>query len=110
VAFLDASVGLSGPIAVLRRRWIEGLVIERDGPAFDTGVEAVEAAARALEAAGYLGLAVEVYADADIISARAGRASASRQRALEVCAEIGYQPVLGPLPETRWLTPSPTTA
>lgn len=80
----------------LRRRWIEGLATDSDG-------RNIESAAEALEAAGYRGVAVDVFADAAIIAARAGRRSSAGERATAIAAKIGWHHALGPLPETRWV-------
>lgn len=78
-----------------------------DSLASDPDGNDVEAAATDLEAAGYRLTAAYAYADAAILAARAGRASDAEQRAMALAAEIGLHPPLGPLPETRWLTPWP---
>jgi len=101
-AFLEATADRTGPMMRIRRRWYAGLAGDRDG-------RDVEAAATDLEAAGYLTAAVEAYADAALLAARAGRASVAGERAIAIAAEIGYHHLLGPLPETRWVSPGPTT-
>ena len=94
-AFLEATADRAGPIMLIRRRWYRGLAADHD----DSDVEAV---ADEFAGAGYLTLAVEAYADAALIAARAGRASEAEERALAICAETGVHHLLGPLPETRW--------
>ena len=100
-AFLEATAGDRGPLSDVRRRWIGGLASAHDG-------SDVEAAAAELEAAGYRLTAANAFADAAILAARAGRASDAGTRAMAIAAEIGLHPYLGPLPETRWVTPPPT--
>ena len=78
------------------RAWEQGLI---DGTAGAT----VERAARELEGLGLLTLAVEAWSDAAILAARAGRSSESLQSATSLAESIGMHPLLGPLPETRWL-------
>jgi class 3 adenylate cyclase/tetratricopeptide (TPR) repeat protein len=95
-AFLEATADRTGPIMLLRRRWYRGLAADHD----DGDVEAV---ADEFAGAGYLTLAVEAYADAALIAARAGRASEAEERALTICAETGVHHILGPLPETKWM-------
>lgn len=95
-AFLARAADKTGPIMALRRRWIEGLATDSDG-------RNVESAAEALEAAGYRGVAVDVFADAAIIAARAGRRSSAGERAIAIAAKIVWHHALGPLPETRWV-------
>lgn len=100
-AFVEWSADKTGPIMAMKRGWVEGLATDPDG-------SAVEAAAEALEAAGYRGIAVEVFADAALKAARAGRPSTAGERATAVAAEIGWHHAFGPLPETRWVTAPPT--
>jgi tetratricopeptide (TPR) repeat protein len=99
-AFLATTADRAGPVMVIRRRWFGGLATDPDGGE-------VEAAAEELERAGYRLLAVNAFADAALIAARAGRPSAAAERALAIAAEIGYHHLLGPLPETRWIAVSP---
>ena len=94
-AFDTSTADKTGTIMLLRRRWYTGLAADHD----DGDVEAV---ADEFAGAGYLTLAVEAYADAAVIAARAGRASTAEERALTICAETGVHHILGPLPETRW--------
>lgn len=94
-AFGAATADKSGPIMIMRRRWLHGLAVDPDG-------SSVQAAAGDLAGAGYLAVAVEAYADAALMAARAGRASEAEQRALAICAETRVHHLLGPLPETRW--------
>jgi tetratricopeptide (TPR) repeat protein len=99
--YLQATVGSSGPISRIRRRWFAALAADTDG-------SDVESAAGQLDAAGYRMLAAYAFADAALIAARSGRRSDAEARALAIAAEIGLHPSLGPLPETRWLAPQPT--
>jgi len=102
-AFLEVSAGGSGPTSIPRRRWFGGLLSDPDG-------SDVEAAAGELDALGYRTLAAYAFADAAILAARAGRASDAEARAMAIVAEIGLHPSLGPLPETRWMSPRPRMA
>jgi hypothetical protein len=95
-AFMAITAERTGPIMGLMRRWYGGLASDPDG-------REVEAAAGELEAAGYRLLAVNAFADAALLAARAERASRSEERATAIAAEIGFQPWLGRLPETRWI-------
>jgi hypothetical protein len=101
-AYLDATAGGTGPVAVLRRQWAEGLSIDRDG-------SVIEAAAAQLHDVGYRENAVTAYTDAALIAARFGRPSTALERAMTIAAEIGFHPWLGPLPETRWVAAQRTT-
>ncbi|MET1231389.1 MAG: AAA family ATPase [Candidatus Limnocylindrales bacterium] len=61
-------------------------------------------AAEGLEALGYLGLAVDTWADAALIAARVGAdATPHQEHAAELYATCHMVPALGPLPETRWI-------
>lgn len=95
-AFVAATADRTGPIMLIRRRWMEGLVMDPAG-------SHVEAAADELARRGYVALAVDAYADAAILAARAGRTSEAEARALAIRAGTGVHHVLGALPETRWL-------
>jgi len=77
-------------------RWLDGL-------ADDTASLTVEAAAAELEDLGHKLKAADAWADAAIMAARSERASAALERAVALIEEIGLHPLLGPLPETRWL-------
>jgi class 3 adenylate cyclase/tetratricopeptide (TPR) repeat protein len=101
-AFMKTSADQNGPIMGMRRRWLAGLATGRDG-------REVEAAAADLEAAGYRGHAVEAFADAALIAARAGRVSTAEEQAKAIAATIGWHHVLGPPPETRWSRAAATT-
>ncbi|MEA2026830.1 MAG: hypothetical protein U9O18_09065, partial [Chloroflexota bacterium] len=50
--------------------------------------------------------AADAWADAAILAAREGVSSDAEQRAMELCQSMGMHPLLGPLPETRWLYPA----
>ncbi|MEX1336399.1 MAG: hypothetical protein AB1Z66_13990, partial [Candidatus Limnocylindrales bacterium] len=52
---------------------------------------------------GHHWYAVEVLIDAALVAARAGRPEPALGRAQEAIDALGYAPLLGPLPETRWL-------
>ncbi|MEP6639634.1 MAG: adenylate/guanylate cyclase domain-containing protein, partial [Chloroflexota bacterium] len=96
--FMEETADKTGPLMAIRRRWFGGLATDADG-------REVEAAAEALDAIGYRGMAVNAFADAALLAARAGRASTAAERVTALTVEIGYHPLLGPLPETRfWKT------
>jgi len=78
-----------------RAQWIDGLA--------DDDRAAIERAAVTFEEFGYRLDAADAWADAALLAGRAGTDSAAHRRALESCAEIGLHPLLGPLPETRWV-------
>lgn len=94
--FVATTADRTGPVMLLRRRWIAGLMANPDG-------SEVEAAADELERQGHFATAIDAYADAALIAARAGRPSEAEARALAISARTGVHHVLGPLPETRWL-------
>ncbi len=101
LAFLAATSDRTGPVMLTRRRWVSGLAAESDG-------SDVEAAAAELDAVGYRGDAIDAYADAALLAARAGRVSTAGERAMSIASEIGRHHALGPLPETRWVALRPT--
>jgi tetratricopeptide (TPR) repeat protein len=76
--------------------WVGGLARGGDS-------QAVEQAAAILERHGYLVQAADAWADAALLAARDGRASVAYERAEALVERIGLHPLLGPLPETRWL-------
>jgi class 3 adenylate cyclase/tetratricopeptide (TPR) repeat protein len=100
-ALLEVTADRTGPMMAIRRRWYAGLATDPDG-------SEVESAAEELAAVGYLGNAVNAFADAALIAARVGRPSTAWERAVAIADEIGYHHFLGPLPETRWVAPPPT--
>ncbi len=85
------------PIFLAKRRWVEAMA----GPGDHL---AVEAAAAAFEELGYPVRAADAWADAAIMAARAGVASEAEGRAQALCESMGMHPLLGPLPETRWIS------
>ena len=86
---------IDAPIYAARARWMEALVAGDHRP--------LEGVALVFEEAGYPIYAVDALADAAILAARAGIPSDAEQRALGLCRDMGMHPVLGSLPETRWL-------
>ncbi|HEU4672738.1 MAG TPA: adenylate/guanylate cyclase domain-containing protein [Candidatus Limnocylindrales bacterium] len=111
-ATLDLEIGVrateevvrlsDGPVRALEGRWIRALA---SGSA-EASVE-LEAVAAELEALGEHLPAADAWADAALAAARTGldpdRALA---RAREVYAACHTFPLLGPLPETRWVDPT----
>ena len=80
-----------------RADWIEALLT--NGPEGQ-----VEAAAARLEELGWRRVALDAWADAALLAARAGRSSDAEDRALALARSTGIHPLLGPLPETRWVS------
>ena len=99
VALTTLSEKPASPTFDAWRAWEQGLVDGADGAT-------VEHAARELEGLGLLALAVESWSDAAILAARAGRSSEALDTATTLAESIGMHPLLGPLPETRWLEES----
>ncbi len=79
-----------------KARWIDGLA--GSAPHVD-----VASAAAALEELGYRSPAADAYADAAILAARASADSDAELQARRLYEAIGMHPLLGQLPETRWL-------
>jgi hypothetical protein len=86
-----------GPGLLAKRDWIEALLAAGpEGP--------IEDAAVRLEELGYRRYALDAWADAALLAARAGRTSDAGERALALARSTGLHPLLGPLPETRWVS------
>jgi hypothetical protein len=76
-------------------RWVDALALDdRLG---------VEGAATELERSGFRWAAADAWADAALMAARGGEGSKAGQRASELCVAMGLHPLLGPLPESRWI-------
>jgi hypothetical protein len=99
VALTGVSEKPASPTFDAWRAWEQGLVDGTDGTTVERG-------ARELEGLGLLALAVEAWSDAVILATRAGRYSEALDRATTLAESIGMHPLLGPLPETRWLDES----
>jgi len=100
-AELRTAVGDPGtsPLHQAKARWLDELTGSGDPLR-------VLKAADTLEALGYRVPAADARADAALMAARAGIESDAGERVLRFCAEVGMHPLLGPLPETRWLEPA----
>jgi hypothetical protein len=101
VALAGVSEKPASPTFDAWRAWEQGLVDGTDGTTVERG-------ARELKGLGLLALAVEAWSDAAILAARAGRSSEALDTATTLAESIGMHPLLGPLPETRWLGESAT--
>jgi class 3 adenylate cyclase/tetratricopeptide (TPR) repeat protein len=101
-SFTGVAAGCDGPVRVAQARWFAGLL---GSP--DRAVAAIAAAAEDLEAVDAQWPAADAYADAALIAERggidAGPYLAAARRLYDAC---GIVPLLGPLPETRWLAPA----
>ena len=97
----DARPVRSAPIFEAKAMWIDGLAA-RD-------CSSVEGAASMFEQLGLRLYAADAWADAAILAARAGVASEAEHHATRLCQSMGMHPLLGPLPETRWLHPDEST-
>ena len=95
-------VGIEGATGESQRRigdHVHALAV--DPPDIDGLISAAEG----LEASGYLGLAVDAWADAALVAARAGAdATRYQEQAAAMYATCHMVPMLRPLPETRWTT------
>jgi tetratricopeptide (TPR) repeat protein len=80
-----------------REAWIDGLAAD--------DLAAVEAAAAFLDEQGYRVSAADAWADAALLAARTGATSQADRRAREAYRSMGVHPLLGSLPETRWVAP-----
>jgi hypothetical protein len=114
VASLRSSVGIfvavaercGGPVRAIQRRWLEALMKE---PA--AGCPALRAAADEFEAIDYRLPAADCHADAALLAGRAGLdPAADEAEAVRLYAACGAVPLLGELPEARWIGTAETTA
>jgi hypothetical protein len=83
-------------------RWVDGLLADNVGLA-------IEDAAARLADLGYMRRALDAWTDAALIAARARRPSVAQDRAMTLATSAGIHPLLGPLPETRWLLAAEAT-
>ena len=95
--YAGSSSDYPAPIFRTKAQWVEAMAGGSDHLA-------VEAAAEAFERLGYPVDAADAWADAAIMAARAGIASEAEDRACSLCESMGMHPLLGPLPETRWIS------
>ncbi len=104
-AFLDVAARCGGPIRALQRRWIEALLGE---PA--ASCSALRAVAHEFEAIGYRLPAADCHADAALLARRANLDptpdEAEARRLYAACSAV---PLLGELPEPRWIGAAETT-
>ena len=63
----------------------------------------VEVAAARLEDLQYIRRSLDAWTDAALLAARAGRRSRSYERAVAITQRTGMHPLLGLLPEARWI-------
>jgi class 3 adenylate cyclase len=74
--------------------------------AADGGVT-LEPSAALLEENGYDRTALDLWMDGALMAARAGRESEALDRARAIIERTGLHPLIGPIPETRWLKAPP---
>ncbi len=91
---------LAGPGYELERRWVRALA--------DEDIDSLVQASAGFDAVGYTLYMAETLVDAALIEARRGEGDALAEQARAAVAQLGYQPILGPLPETRWLSSTVT--
>ncbi len=94
---LHRSTRAGQPSRLLRARdaWIDALASD--------DLAAVEAAAAIFDEQGYRVSAADAWADAALLATRLGVTSTAGSRAEEAYRAMGVHPLLGALPETRWL-------
>lgn len=96
VALMHGCGNDGGPGLRAQRRWDDVLL--------DRGPQGrLEDAAARLEGLGWRRRALDAWADAALLAARAERPSGAGEHALTLARSTGLHPLLGPLPETRWL-------
>ena len=91
-----------GPARSIERRWLAALVEE--------DLDELGTLASEMDELGYVRIALEMRADEALMAARAGLDEGRTEALLERCAEIGFHPWLGSLPETRWITAEAVSA
>jgi class 3 adenylate cyclase/tetratricopeptide (TPR) repeat protein len=87
------------PLHEIKGRWIDAL-----SGAGDHAV--LEQVATDMEGLGYRVHAADAWADAALVAARDGSSPDAEGRASDLYGAMGMHPLLGPLPETRWLAPA----
>lgn len=104
--FLDVAARCSGPIRTLQSRWMEALTSE---PA--AASRALRTVAEAFEAIDYRLPAADCHADAALLARRANLDPAVDEAAARrLYGECGAVPILGDLPELRWIGGAEATA
>ena len=101
----DALDGVRRPYGTGRRlqvRWQHALT---EGDA-----DALREVGEGLEQAGMLQRALEAWADEALLRARHGQGDGRMEAVRRRCQEVGYHPLFGPLPETRWVAPDAVSA
>jgi hypothetical protein len=84
-----------GPGRPLERRWALALS--------DEDIEALVSVADGFADIGWTLYSAEARVDAALVEARSGEGDVALRQAQAAVADIGYEPLLGPLPETRWV-------
>ena len=80
-------------------RWVEALAAEDDATLAGLAPE--------FDELGYGLYAADVLIDAALVTAGLGRPEPALDEAQAAVEALGYRPLLGPLPETRWLRGAP---
>jgi class 3 adenylate cyclase/tetratricopeptide (TPR) repeat protein len=95
----DSPMTKDSSLREVTTRWIDALAGAGD-------LAALERVAVDMEQLGYRVHAADAWADAALLTARAGIDSEAERRAVDLTEQMGLHPLLGPLPETRWLAPA----
>lgn len=104
-SFDSVATRCDGPVRAIQRRWLEALTADQS-----SAVSTIRAVADEFEAIGYRLPAADCHADAALLAARAGLdPTVDEAAAQRLYAACGAVPLLGPLPETRWLANEPAT-
>ncbi len=105
-AFVAVAERCSGPVRALQRRWLDALRVAGDPSA----VAALRAVAGEFEAIGYRLPAADCHADAALSAMRAGLdPTDDEEDARRLYAACGAVPLLGDLPERRWIATAETS-
>ena len=86
---------VGGPAHRLDQRWVAALLAGDAGTLTDLAPDYDEML--------YHVYAAEVLTDAALVAMRSGNGEAELARARKAVDALGYHPLLGPLPETRWV-------
>ena len=106
VAFLEASAGRTGPIMALERRWVEGLVTEGAGAAFDSALEAVRQPPRRSKQPATWGVRSK-HSPMPTYSTRAGRLSLASAGLGDRHGRDRLPPAPWTAARTRWFAAAP---
>jgi class 3 adenylate cyclase/tetratricopeptide (TPR) repeat protein len=105
-AYVAVAERCGGPVRGIQRRWLEALRADEG-----SAVSVLRTVANEFEAIGYRLPAADCHADAALLAGRAGLdPTADEAEARRLYAACGAVPLLGELPEARWIGAAKATA